>query len=866
MRHPGDRLIRSLLAPSALLALSASLAGGCRTATVKVDDTSTTNVTTDSSSDTDTHRDSSGDTSDSGDTSIVVQGDLSVSPAAITLATIFVGQHTSADLTLTNVGTGNVSATLSVVGGWATSYTLGAYTASLAPAESTTDTLTLTPTAWGDDSVSIIIDSDSGAHIEVPITALVQEDADGDGHGSIESRGDDCNDADASIYTGATDAWYDGIDSDCAGNDDYDQDGDGVDSTAADGGTDCNDTDPTIYPGAPDAWYDGIDSDCAGNDDYDQDGDGYVPTADVGLPTAGVVNSGHLHGNDCDDTNPAINPRASDVWYDGIDSDCAGNDDYDQDADGHDALGMGADGLGDDCDDTNPTVYPGATDTWYDGIDSNCDGADDYDQDGDGVDYPTDCNDTDPTVTGPVAETMNGIDDDCNGVIDDFVVSDVATGVLYGTVASMGLGEHGTMAMTDDVTGDGAADLIVGTRYYVGYTYVVGGATASTANGLVTDYDTATISGDSYYYQLGLLNGPFADEDGDGVTDFVIGAAYNSTTYSYYGRSMLYTGGSNISGAFTVGDTNYQARFSGDSYYDNAGQSAIGDVDGDGIGDVVVGSWRDESSDSTSDSGSVAFFVGGSLSGDLDLGDADDRIYGSNSNDYLGYSLTMADVNGDGYDDAIAGAPGYDGTSSSIGAVYIFSGNSAAGWGSKADSAAAGFVTGSSREMALGTDTLWHPGDLDGDGNIDLALTSEDNGEVWVFMDAQTIDSTTSVTSANHILTGTAGDMGSMVVMDSDLDNDGLDDLVVGADGDNTNGSNSGTVYVFSNPSTWGSSMTSADAVATFYGTAAEEYLGTGGTGGKDVTGDGIADLVIGASSDDTKASGAGAVWVVPGW
>ena len=50
-----------------------------------------------------------------------------------------------------------------------------------------------------------------------------------------------------------------------------------------------------------------------------------------------------------------------------------------------------------DCDDTDATIYPGATDTWYDGVDSDCDGNDD-DQDGDGLGLSEDCDDTDATV------------------------------------------------------------------------------------------------------------------------------------------------------------------------------------------------------------------------------------------------------------------------------------------------------------------------------------------------------------------------------------------------------------------------------------------------------------------------------------
>jgi uncharacterized protein (TIGR03382 family) len=143
-------------------------------------------------------------------------------------------------------------------------------------------------------------------------------------------------------------------------------DGDGYDAALCSGG-DCNEEDPTINPGATEIWYDGIDQNCDGNDD-DQDGDG-VSVAD-----------------DCDDTNAAISPDATEIWYDGIDENCDGNDD-DQDGDGS--------ALPEDCDDTDASRSPLTEEIWYDGIDQNCDGNDE-DQDGDGVDASADCNDTDP--------------------------------------------------------------------------------------------------------------------------------------------------------------------------------------------------------------------------------------------------------------------------------------------------------------------------------------------------------------------------------------------------------------------------------------------------------------------------------------
>ncbi len=147
---------------------------------------------------------------------------------------------------------------------------------------------------------------------------------------------------------------------------------------------------------------------------------------------------------DCDDLDRSVGPGKREIWYDGIDQNCDGND-GDRDGDGARSIVVG----GRDCwDDPSRVpeefqvvpnqgfdqpealeVFPAAEDVWYDGVDQNCDEVDDFDQDGDGAQSADhlqqdgslgdDCDDVVSDVNPGGTETCDGVDQDCDLLVDE---------------------------------------------------------------------------------------------------------------------------------------------------------------------------------------------------------------------------------------------------------------------------------------------------------------------------------------------------------------------------------------------------------------------------------------------------------------
>jgi len=232
------------------------------------------------------------------------------------------------------------------------------------------------------------------------------------------------------------------LDSDCDCSSVLDLDGDGV--TPADG--DCDDGDAAIFPGATELCDD-VDSDCDGDfadGEADTDGDGTPDCVDTDIDGDGYEGA----VDDCDDTNAAINPGATEVC-DAVDDDCDGDlvaSFPDTDGDGTpDCADTDSDGDGDpaatDCDDADPTIYTGAPEL-CDAIDSDCDlslvdefddldgdgnpDCTDDDVDGDGSLAADDCNDLDATVYPGAPELCDSVDSDCDfDIVDEDLDTDL---------------------------------------------------------------------------------------------------------------------------------------------------------------------------------------------------------------------------------------------------------------------------------------------------------------------------------------------------------------------------------------------------------------------------------------------------------
>ena len=690
-------------------------------------------------------------------------------------------------------------------------------------------------------------DCDDASALNVPI------DADGDG---VAGCGGDCDETDPSIYPGAPDTSCDGLDTDCVTDPaELDADGDGVWPCQGD----CDDANAALFPGAIELCN-GLDDDCNGTlagFELDNDGDGF----------------NECGGNDCNDGDPAINPGSMESC-DGVDNNCNGvlDDQVDADADGWSTCGPdGVPSSGDeDCDDSDSALNLTDTDgdgfvtcaTYY-GTDAAILGGNDCD-DLDQARWPGN-----PLWEDPVSDP----DLDCNGLPGTGLANFFK---ILGEAPDDRVG--GRLVSLPDIDGDGVPDILLSASGSdsgaadAGKVYLISGAEAAGGTASLPSA-TAVIIGQVNDQGLGTSIG-VADVDGDGVSDILVGSVANGSAQA--GETFLFFG-SALSGGGSFIPGQADASFLGESAQDYSGSAlggvaGIGDLDGDGLDEIVIGAWGNDSGGT--DAGRAYLFFGATIAfgGAFGLGSADVIFEGEQTGDWAGGSVASAgDVDGDGLDDLLIGASRADQGAIDAGATYLVLGASVLSGGvvslGNADAVFIGVSAGDNSGHRVE-----RAGDVDGDGLGDLLIGAPEHsgaGACYLVLGATVAGGGVfDLSLADMILLGEAsGDWaGEHVVAAGDVDGDGLDDLLVGASRNNQAAVLAGKTYFLRGATVAsGGVLDLALSDAAFYGSAGS-YSGSGLSGAGDLNGDGLSDLLIGAFREAVPGVGAnvGAVAFVP--
>jgi len=556
---------------------------------------------------------------------------------------------------------------------------------------------------------------------------------------------------------------------------------------------------------------------------------------------------GYTDDVDCDDDNAAVNPGRDEIWYDGTDQDCDGND-MDQDLDGYRSERW--DPTGDDCDDDDHLVFPDAEESWYDGIDQDCDFVCDYDADNDGEGLPKDqtttgeyenetyksqgidpcedfedidCDDQDATINQDGIEVVDGLDNDCDGSADgDWTLLDDAVELRASTT-----GDLGFRLLLEEIDTDAGAEVYATMPSYDGL---------FSDGGYLVRWDSADIAGRPGG-SLGLNEGGFAvqpssanlrlgssllvdDLDEDGQTELAVGVPGARAVW-LLDNSSIHSGSSDV----PEGKLISSLAVDGDlAVFD--GQIAVGSASGSG------------------DQGTVHFLQLTASSWGPDITIEDNytvKVRDSSSGaDGLGVSMVVLDVNTDGLDDLVIGAPDDDVSKADGGAIYVVDGGTFG---------ASSVVDVDDLASVKGDKSGWRFGqhldvveDYDGDGSFDLAVSSEDSSTTRVHLMPTdgTFFSKPATLIDDRIELARTDSRDWDLVGSGDVDGDGHGDVVVG-DPD------AQEVYVF-----FGAGLSSRST--TLIGDAEATVTGGAGFGASaavgDVDGDGVIDIVASSPTD----------------
>lgn len=529
------------------------------------------------------------------------------------------------------------------------------------------------------------------------------------------------------------------------------------------------------------------------------------------------------------------------------------------------------------------------------------------DADGDGVPAPEDCDDSDPTISPEVPEVCdNGVDDNCDGAAPEcrdvgaVALNDADHGWL-GPGANARFGA--ALAPAGDVDGDGFEDVLVGAP-----SDDRGGVGAGSATLLFGS--SAGLDRSRSLTLLGAFGGDQAgaavaagDVTGDGVIDVIVGAPHNgvrdvppSESGTGLGAGAAYvvpgpfgTTSANGGSGHAERSLDGAAAVRGDSMTDCVGGSlAVGDVDGDGVDDLLVSAACAGSYFLIHPHGNLPMVVGGPGLAALHLGPvgeasvrAGDALYAGDEDwDQLGAALAVGpDLDGDGVRDVLVAAPDYYGADwINLGATGRVLGFSGAARGSRAtvDALASftGGCCGAGRFDELGAALA--VGDLNDDGAEDLLLgvpqLEEERVDGGAFALtgslAGDVDAESEGIWVAQPPAGVESEAGRALAAGFDLDCDGVDDLALGAPADSRNWTRGGSLSVRYGPIGGYEDLGVDDAASLSVFSAADSEAFGAAVAATDLDGDGCRDLVIGAPDARGAGDRAGAVRVLrsAGW
>ncbi len=664
-------------------------------------------------------------------------------------------------------------------------------------------------------------------------------DADGDGAGDpfvvaqsctvpegFTSNADDCDDTDPEQHPGQV--WY------------PDGDGDGLGDGAAavtgclrpmghlttDG--DCDDLDSTRYPGA--VWY------------LDQDGDG-AGDPGAAIDACGDVTGAVPEGTDCDDTDWLRHPAADEVC-DAIDNDCDGLvDDEDDDVDPFSQLPLYQDLDGDEygtdveiglfC----PSLPEGAA-------------------------VSGDCDDTDPNIHPHRLDYNDPVDSNCDGTPDVVLAEDMLGGWI-----GFDNGSFSMFMASKDVDGDGIHEVLVSApaaalldEGRVGYfpgSVGVGDRTQWPDEPLVRTWTGSAVDG-AFGYALNFIG----DWNGDGIEDFVVGAP---DSHSKTGEVYILSTDDNST---TVGAALFTSTFSHTDAYWGYDSVAVGDVTGDGLDDVLVSARRDDRVGPSQ--GSVTLIPGGGTEADMVVTNA---ISSYDQLGYS--MAAAGDMDGDGALDVVLGAPYADYATSNGGEIYRVPAQDFADpvvleempmfYGVEEQERAGTALRGAGDVNGDGYDDVLIGAPSYDHGGLDL----EDAGAAYVALGSGTVGDNLALSDAHWRIIGTTidHDTGRYLGAFGDVSGDGLADVFVTThkwdDGDQLE---VGRVYGILGSVDGGTRTVPDEADLIIQGADQYDYLGRGMAAAGDTNGDGLADFWLGASGAGSTGSlflmeGAAASW-----